>query len=94
MLWPIRWSAQSEADMQRLARFLGEKSETLSKKTILRLIAFTEKLQIHPCLGEQLFDYKQTEVRRFVVDQYEIRYRVKKQELLVLRVWHTREQRP
>lgn len=93
MLWPIRWSAQSEADMQRIANFLEIKSETLAKKTVLRLIAFTEKLQLHPRLGEQLFDFKQTEIRRFIADQYEIRYQVNQDELLVLRVWHTREQR-
>lgn len=93
MLWPIRWSAESDADMQRIVHFLEVKSKIVAKKTVLSLIASTERLQQHPRLGEQLFEFNQTEIRRFIAGQYEIRYQVDRDELLILRIWHTREQR-
>jgi plasmid stabilization system protein ParE len=93
MLWPIRWSAESEADMGRIVKFLEVKSKPVAKKTALSLIAYSERLQQHPRLGEQLFEFTNTEVRRFIAGQYEMRYQVDLNELLILRIWHTREQR-
>ena len=93
MIWPIRWSAESEADMERIADFLEVKSKNVAKKTVISLIASTEKLQQHPRLGEQLLEFSETEIRRFIAGQYEIRYQADLSELLILRIWHSREQR-
>lgn len=47
----------------------------------------------NPRIGEQLFEFESQEVRRILVEQYEICYEIKNSTIFVLRVWHTRENR-
>ncbi|TVQ73616.1 MAG: type II toxin-antitoxin system RelE/ParE family toxin [Oceanospirillales bacterium] len=44
-------------------------------------------------LGEQLFQFKDREVRKIHIGSYEMRYEIQKETIFILRVWHTREER-
>ena len=47
----------------------------------------------HPRIGEQLFRFYPREVRRLLVDAYEIRYEIQNDDIYILRIWHSREAR-
>ncbi len=39
------------------------------------------------------WQYEQSEVRRVVVGHYEIRYEIAAETIVIIRLWHTREDR-
>ena len=57
------------------------------------LVTTPSRLHAHPRIGEKLEEFDPREVRRIIVGAYEIRYEVRSDEVVVLRVWHTREDR-
>jgi plasmid stabilization system protein ParE len=46
-----------------------------------------------PRLGEQLYQYVPREVRRLLVDQFEIQYEIIGPTIHILRIWHARQRR-
>jgi len=46
-----------------------------------------------PRLGEPLEGFSPREVRSLLVNSYEIHYEVAGDEIVIIRVWHTREER-
>jgi plasmid stabilization system protein ParE len=62
-------------------------------RVVRALVAAPAKLLEHPRLGERLDRYAPRDVRRLLVGPYEMRYELRPDELVVLRVWHSREER-
>ncbi|WP_229733049.1 type II toxin-antitoxin system RelE/ParE family toxin [Sphingomonas psychrolutea] len=58
------------------------------------LRAAPRRLLEFPRLGERIDVYAPREVRRIIVGRYEIRYEIAGTTILVLRLWHTLENRP
>jgi hypothetical protein len=46
-----------------------------------------------PRLGEKLEAYEPREVRRIIVGHYEMRYEIAAGTIIILRLWHCRENR-
>jgi ParE toxin of type II toxin-antitoxin system, parDE len=44
-------------------------------------------------MGEKLEAYEPREVRRIIVGQYEMRYEISSGTIIILRLWHSREDR-
>ena len=59
-----------------------------------KLARVPQMLLEHPRIGEQLFRFYPREVRRLLVDAYEIRYEIQNDDIYILRIWHSREARP
>lgn len=89
----LQWSRRALADLQRLYDFLERDSRVAAARTVQSLARAPERLQENPRLGEQLFQFVPREVRRILVGGYEIRYQVQAEAIVVLRLWHTRENR-
>lgn len=89
----LQWSRSALADLQRLYDFLERDSRLAAARTVQSLARAPERLRENPRLGEQLFQFAPREVRRILVGRYEIRYEVQTESIIVLRLWHTRENR-
>jgi plasmid stabilization system protein ParE len=89
----IVWAAQASADIARLNDFLLRISPDLAIRTVDLLIAGPERLIRTPRLGQRVEREGPEEIRRFFVGDYELRYEVRPDEIRVLRIWHTRENR-
>jgi len=89
----ISWNSKGLRDLSRLYVFLEAKSPLAAAKVIQRLAQAPDKLVLHPRLGERLDGFGHDEVRRLVVDGYELRYQVDGETIHVLRVWHSLEDR-
>ena len=46
-----------------------------------------------PRIGEQLDEFEGREVRRLLIEHYEMRYELTHDSVYILRIWHTRESR-
>lgn len=90
----MQWSEEAERqDLPRLYEFLANINPTAAGDAIRALVAAPELLLTQPKMGSPLTDYLPRDVRRWIVKDYELRYELRDDTLIILRIWHTREDR-
>lgn len=89
----LKWTTKALSDLVRLHEFLAPIDRPAAAKVVQALAKAPTVLVTNPRIGEQLFQFEPREVRRILVQHYEMRYEIKGQTVYVLRVWHTREDR-
>lgn len=89
----LLWTSKALADLARLHEFLAAVNRPAANRAVQALVRASLILRTSPRLGEQLFQFQPREVRRLLVDDYEVRYEIRQSAVYVLRVWHTREKR-
>jgi plasmid stabilization system protein ParE len=89
----LQWTANAYADLTRLYAFLEPFNQDVAARTVQSLSAAPEGLLANPRVGKRLEQFDPREVRRILVGQYELRYEVLEASVVVLRLWHTREDR-
>jgi len=89
----LEWTGRASHDLTRVRDFLIPVNPAAALKTVQALRAAAQKLVDHPRIGRPLERYWPREVRRLIVGQYEILYALSETSILILRVWHTREDR-
>lgn len=60
---------------------------------VLRMAEGAERLAQFPRLGEHVEAIEAAEIRSFVIGDYEMYYEILDEEVVILRVFHTREER-
>ncbi|MDP3539587.1 MAG: type II toxin-antitoxin system RelE/ParE family toxin [Azonexus sp.] len=68
-------------------------NHSAAARTVQSLTATPTNLLDNPRIGERLDEFEPREVRRLLVDQYEMRYELQEINIYILRIWHTRENR-
>ena len=89
----IRWASKALSDIARLYEFLELVNSAAAAKTVQTLSAAPNRILEHPRIGVRLDEFEDREVRRLLIGAYEMRYELTFDEILILRVWHTRESR-
>jgi plasmid stabilization system protein ParE len=89
----LKWTNKAVTDLARLHDFLSPVNPHAAAKLIRSLVAAPVRLLEYPRIGQQLEEFRPRDVRRFLVDHYEIRYEIQDSTIVVLRLWHTRENR-
>jgi plasmid stabilization system protein ParE len=89
----LEWTGRASQDLIRVRDFLIPVNPAAALRTVQALRAAAQKLADYPRVGRKIERYGPREVRRLIVKQYEILYEVSETIILVLRVWHTREDR-
>ncbi|MGH8683613.1 MAG: type II toxin-antitoxin system RelE/ParE family toxin [Burkholderiales bacterium] len=89
----LRWTSKAHSDLVRLYDFLLPVSPPAAARAVRQLIAGVKRIPAHPRLGVRLPEFVPREVRRVLVGDYEIRYELTENDVLVLRIFHTREDR-
>jgi plasmid stabilization system protein ParE len=89
----VSWTSKAVDDLARLHEFLAPVNARAAHRAVQALVAAAGRLAETPRLGERLDRYDPREVRRVLVGRYELRYEVRGAEVVILRLWHTREDR-
>jgi len=89
----LRWTRSAYADLQRIHEFLAPVSPAAAARSVRAVVARVRRIPSQPRLGERLSGFGQREVRRVVVQTYEVRYEISGTDVHVLRIFHTREDR-
>lgn len=89
----LKWTSKALSDLVRLYEFLTPVNQQAAAHTVQALTKVSGKLLMNPRLGEQLFEFESREVRRIIVNHYEMRYEMQGSTIYILRLWHTREDR-
>ncbi len=93
MAWELQWTSKALGDLARMYEFLAPVNPSAAAKAVQALTRAPERLLEHPKIGERLRSFEPREVRRLLVEQYEIRYELAAPKIYLLRIWHTREDR-
>ena len=89
----IKWTSKALSDLVRLYEFLAVKNKRAAAQTVQSLSAAPDRLLDQARIGEKLDEFDPREVRRIIVSRYEMRYEIQETKIIVLRIWHTREDR-
>lgn len=89
----LKWTSKALSDLARLYEFLESVNPGAAAHTVQSLTKAPTMLLRNPRVGEQLFQFEPREVRRILIDRYEMRYEIVGETIYVLRLWHTREDR-
>ena len=90
----VRWTAEARSDLVRLYEFLAPANRPAAARTVQSLRAAPARLlRNNPRLGPQLEAFAPREVRRLFVGDYELRYEIQGNTIIVVRLWHAREHR-
>jgi plasmid stabilization system protein ParE len=89
----LRWTVAAYADLQRIHEFLEPVNPSAAFRAVRLVVARVRRIPAQPRLGERLPGFADREVRRVLVRSYEIRYEVSGGNLIVLRIFHVREDR-
>ena len=89
----VRWTAEARSDLVRLYEFLAAVNPAAAARVVQSLRAAPARSRDNPRLGMRLDKFAPREVRRLFVGDYELRYEIQAGAILVLNLWHTREDR-
>lgn len=89
----VLWTRRAVIDSDRLCDFLAQFNRDAAIKLAMRLDAAPTKLADHPRFGERVESYVVKEVRKLSVGRYVMHYEITGDQILILRVWHSREER-
>lgn len=89
------WLPEAQADIQRLYDFLYARDPRAAERAIRAMQLGAQRLLEFPHLGRRIDD--ETERREvsvpFGAGAYVLRYRMHAETMVVIRVWHSREER-
>lgn len=89
----LQWTGPALGDFRRFERFLAPVNRNAAKRAIPAIRTSVRRALEHPQIGDRVEEVTSCEVRKLLVDQYELRYEVLPGLIRVLRVWHMREER-
>jgi plasmid stabilization system protein ParE len=89
----VQWTAEARSDLIRLHEFLAPVNREAANRVVQLLRAAPTRLRDQPRLGPLLTEFVPREVRRVIIGDYELRYEIRAGGILVLNLWHTREDR-
>jgi len=89
----LRWTSAAFGDLQRIHEFLEPVNPVAATRNVGAVFARARRIPSQPRLGERLGGFAAREVRRVLFEGYEIRYEVAGSDIVILRIFHTREDR-
>jgi plasmid stabilization system protein ParE len=91
----VKWSKRSLQDLDRLITFLSSSDADLAAKAVQKWVAAAVLIGKYPMIGKSFNDG--TDRREYVIPfgkgAYVIRYRYNDEQLAILRVFHSAEDR-
>ena len=89
----LRWTTSARADLVRLHEFLDPVNPRAAALAVRHIVAGAKRIPARPRLGQRLRQFAGREVRRLLIGDYEIRYELAGQDIFLLRIFHSREDR-
>ena len=93
----LAFSREARGDLVRLRAFIAKHNPPAAERVARRLIQGIERLMRHPRLGRRVTvapdQMAPEEIRDWAVGDYVVRYLIADERIVVLRVWHGKEQR-
>ena len=88
----LKWTSKAFSDLVRLYDFMASVNKQAAARIVQSLTVAPARLKEYPRIGEKLEEFEPREIRRILVNHYEMRYEIRESKIYVLRIWHTREE--
>lgn len=92
-LMVLIWTDASLSDLDRIHGHLAPVNPHAAGRVVRSLALAPQRLIDFPKIGVQLKEFEPRQIHQIFVDDYEIRYEIAGDSILVLRVWHAKEDR-
>jgi plasmid stabilization system protein ParE len=89
----VQWTRRALLVVERVCLFLALYDRRTAISLATRLENAAARLLAHPRLGERVNSYAVKEVRKLSLGHYVMHYEIVGDDILILRVWHAREER-
>ncbi len=89
----IKWSHSGSRDVIRLHAYLAQVAPESAAKVTQMLTRAPNRLRDFPRVGERVESEDTVEIRRLSVGHYVMHFEITGDEIVILRVWHAREER-
>jgi len=88
----INYSREAVADLLRLRAFIAKHDPAATSRYAQSLIEGVTLLEKQPMMGHPVACAPEPEnIRDLLVDDYIVRYALLQQQILILRIWHHKE---
>jgi addiction module RelE/StbE family toxin len=88
----LRYTRRSINDLSRLRQFIAQHNPAAAKRIADQIVSSVEKLKDFPYLGVKVPASQSDAIRDLFVRDYTIRYLVQQNEIVILRLWHDKEE--
>jgi len=89
----LRWTSAAYGDLKRVHEFLLPVNPAAAARLVRAVVVRVRRVPAQPRLGDKVSGFEPREVRRVLIQRYEVRYEVAGSDIIILRVFHTREER-
>jgi len=91
----LLWLPEALGDLERLHRFLVEKDPAAASRALRAIESAADRLEGLPEIGQPMRDAtgRRQLFVPFGAGAYVLRYRIHHDDIVVIRVWHSREAR-
>jgi addiction module RelE/StbE family toxin len=92
----ISYTQMALNDLKRLHAFIDKHNPQAAMKAANRLKSGVERLAEFPLLGKDCSPNEEKEIvlRDLVISKYIVRYMLLSKEIIILRIWHGKEDKP
>jgi plasmid stabilization system protein ParE len=80
----MKWTSKALSDLVRFYNFLTPVNKQAAARIVQSLTAAPARLKEYPRIGEKLEEFEPHEVRRILVNHYEMRYEIRESKIYVL----------
>lgn len=84
----VRWTPQAADDLESITDFIAADSPHFAKLFALDVVAAVERLKDFPKSGRIVPELKDSGIREIVLGNYRIVYRLKKEVVEILTIYH------
>jgi len=91
MAWKVNWSVEATDDLNRIAEYIKQDSETYAKSVVRRILESTRKLQQFPRMGRIVPELGDENMRELLVVSYRVIYRIEDNEVTIAAIAHTKQ---
>jgi plasmid stabilization system protein ParE len=91
----VKWLPGAITDIERLHKFLYDKSPEAASQAAKLILHAATILKAHPLVGRPMPDAtdRRELFAAYGAGAYVLRYKLTKNDVIIIRVWHSREQR-
>lgn len=89
----IVWTGKASSDLVQLLAHLSPAAPDAAARVVQQPARAPGRLLDYPRIGEKLAAYEPREARRIIVGNYTLRYEIADATIVILHLWHCRENR-
>lgn len=88
----IDYTEDAIEDLIQLREFIAAKDPSAANRYARSLLEGIARLEVQPCLGHSVYYAPEPEsIRDLIVGNYIVRYALLDEHVLILRIWHHKE---